>query len=522
MLYETSTRTADAPPVEIYARDAAIAEPSDSLESVLERHFGFGEFRPLQESIVRDALAGCDVLALMPTGGGKSLCYQLPALVRPGLTIVVSPLIALMKDQVDFLRSRHIPAAVLNSTMAPSHTQAVMDELQRGAIRLLYVAPERLMQPMFLQRLSQWNVSMFAIDEAHCISDWGHDFRPEYRQLRELRLRFPDVPMMALTATATDRVRTDIITQLGLREPGVYVASFNRPNLTYRIEPKKRPYERLLEFLRLRQGRSGIVYCHTRRQTESLADKLRNDGYKAAPYHAGLEAPMRARTQERFLQDELQIVCATVAFGMGVNKPNIRFVVHYDLPKNIEGYYQETGRAGRDGEPADCLMLFGRADVINHERRAKEKETEHERAVALGALDSLVKFAESRRCRRQELLAYFGEAYKARCNACDSCLGAEKRETRAPPQAGATTQDGEGLFQRLRVARLKLAREANLPAYVIAHDSTLRAFAEARPLSRSDLARTKGFGAKKADQYGHAFIAEIRAFVADRGSELSA
>jgi RecQ family ATP-dependent DNA helicase len=291
------------------------------------------------------------------------------------------------------------------------------------------------------------------------------------------------------------------------------VASFNRPNLTYRIETKKRPYERLLEFLRLRKGRSGIVYCHTRRQTESLAEKLRNEGYKVAPYHAGLETSVRTRTQERFLSDELQIVCATVAFGMGVNKPNIRFVVHYDLPKNIESYYQETGRAGRDGAPADCLMLFGQADVINHERRAKEKDTEHERAVALGALDSLVKFAESRRCRRKELLAYFGEVYSdAKCGACDNCVGS--RETRRhgalAPSSGSPVDYDETLFQKLKAVRLRLARERKVAAFVIAHDSMLKAIAATRPLNREDLARTKGFGARKADQFGAELIAAVR------------
>jgi ATP-dependent DNA helicase RecQ len=512
MLYETSTCTIDQDPADRVLRDGALADPAPGLPAALERHFGFRDFRPLQEEIVRDVLSGRDVLALMPTGGGKSLCYQLPALMRPGLTVVVSPLIALMKDQVDFLRSRQIAAAVLNSSIAPAHMQAVVGALQRGAIRLLYVAPERLMQAPFLERLANWNVSMFAIDEAHCISDWGHDFRPEYRMLRELRLRFPEMPMMALTATATDRVRADIIAQLGLREPGVYVASFNRPNLTYRIEPRSAPYERLIRFLEGRRGESGIVYCHTRKQTESLAEKLRADGYKAVPYHAGLEQQVRGRHQDLFLRDQAQVVCATIAFGMGVNKPNIRSVVHYGLPKNLESYYQETGRAGRDGGPAECLMLFGKGDVINHERRADEKETEHERAIAHAALDALVRFAESGRCRRRELLAYFGEEYReANCGACDNCLGRTQRRSQRPP-AAATPPGGydEGLFQELRRVRLKLAREQGVPAYVIAHDSMLKEMAAGRPLTRSDLARTKGFGARKAEQFGAELIAAIR------------
>jgi ATP-dependent DNA helicase RecQ len=417
-MYETTA------PQQLTIRDAVLVEDAPDHASLLKRYFGYDTFRPLQGQIVADCLAGRDVVALMPTGGGKSLCYQLPALVRPGLTVVVSPLIALMKDQADFLRSRKVPVAVINSSQPPHVTQQVLEGLDHGAYRLLYVAPERLMMPNFLARIARWNVAMIAIDEAHCISDWGHDFRPEYRMLSELRLRFPDVPLMALTATATDRVRVDIVQQLGLRDPGVYVASFNRPNLTYAIEPKQAPYNRLLTFLRERKGQSGIVYCLTRRATEKLAEKLTDDGIRAVPYHAGLEPPVRARHQDLFLRDEVRVVCATIAFGMGVNKPNIRFVVHYDLPKNIESYYQETGRAGRDGDPADCLMLFSKADVINHERRIDEKPSAKEQAVSRAQLEALVAFAESEVCRRKELLAYFGEAFPdEKCGGCDNCLG---------------------------------------------------------------------------------------------------
>jgi ATP-dependent DNA helicase RecQ len=412
-----------AAPAAAAIRDAALVEAATDLPVVLHRYFGFSSFRPLQEQIVADCLAGRDVLALMPTGGGKSLCYQLPALVRPGLTVVVSPLIALMKDQVDFLRGRGIAAAVVNSAQPPAQTQRVLEGLERGVYRLLYVAPERLMQPAFLLRMARWNVSLLAIDEAHCISDWGHDFRPEYRQLREIRSRFPDIPLMALTATATDRVREDIVAQLGLRDPGVYVAGFNRPNLTYRVEPKRAPYQRLLTFLGERHGQGGIVYCFTRRATERLAERLSTDGFKAVPYHAGLEQPVRARHQDMFLRDEVQVVCATIAFGMGVNKANIRFVVHYDLPKNIESYYQETGRAGRDGDPAECLMFFSQGDVISHERRIDEKSSAKERDIARKQLHGLVAFARSTDCRRHALLAYFGDRPEdANCAGCDNCL----------------------------------------------------------------------------------------------------
>ena len=407
-------------------RDAGLVEPeaATDLDVLLKRYFGYDSFRPLQEQIIGDSLANRDVLALMPTGGGKSLCYQLPALVRPGLTIVVSPLIALMKDQVDSLRRLGVAAALLNSTLDQQQSQDVVQGLRGGRFRLLYVAPERLMKPGFLANIAAWKPALFAIDEAHCISEWGHDFRPEYRQMADLRLRFPGVSMMALTATATERVRADIVAQLGLRDAGIYVASFNRPNLHYIVEPKARPKERLMQFLRERPGQAGIVYCGTRRGTEALAKNLRDDGFKAAPYHAGMDLPDRARNQEAFLQDRVNIICATIAFGMGVNKPNIRFVVHYDLPKNIESYYQETGRAGRDGDPADCLLLFGRNDLINHERRIDEKSTRHEQEIARRQLEAMTAFAESKRCRRRELLAYFGEMYGAsKCGACDNCTG---------------------------------------------------------------------------------------------------
>ncbi|MEX0682125.1 MAG: DNA helicase RecQ [Dehalococcoidia bacterium] len=442
MLYVPENPTHAAPPNGA-VRDAALVEVTPDLSLVLHKYFGFAEFRPLQEQVIDDCLSGRDVIALMPTGGGKSLCYQLPALVRPGLTVVVSPLIALMKDQVDFLKRRGIPAALINSTLPPDRLQEVVAGLDRGDYRLLYVAPERLMQPAFLDRLARWNVAMVAIDEAHCISDWGHDFRPEYRMLAELRLRFPETPLMALTATATDRVRADIITQLGLRDPGVYVASFNRPNLRYYIEPKRAPYNRLLTFLREREAQAGIVYCGTRKATEGLAARLKADGIAALPYHAGLEPRQRSRHQDLFLRDEVRVICATIAFGMGIDKANIRFVVHYALPKNIEGFYQETGRAGRDGDPADCLMLFGAQDQQMQEYFISELTDARQREIAREMLERLVDFAGSPNCRRKELLAYFGEHFPGdNCGGCDNCTKplnaaqsprAERREPESAP-----------------------------------------------------------------------------------------
>jgi ATP-dependent DNA helicase RecQ len=397
------------------------------LAPTLKKHFGYDQFRPLQREIISDALAGRDVLVLMPTGGGKSLCFQLPALTRKGLTIVVSPLISLMKDQVDALQTSGIPATYLNSTLNRKDAVARWRGLHRGEYRMLYVAPERLMLDTFLERAVNWNIAQFAIDEAHCISEWGHDFRPEYRDLKKLRTHFSDVPMMALTATATERVRADIVKQLKLREPRCYVASFNRPNLTYRVVPKTAPYEQLLAFIRSKSTDSGIVYCASRKSAESLARNLSEDSVSAKSYHGGLTSAERTKNQEAFLRDNVRVVTATIAFGMGINKPNVRFVMHYDLPKNLESYYQETGRAGRDGLPSECVLLFSASDVAKQLHFIDEK-SEDEARIARTQLQQMVHYAETRECRRVTLLRYFGEQYgKQSCDGCDNCLA--PRET---------------------------------------------------------------------------------------------
>ncbi|WP_447970471.1 DNA helicase RecQ [Nitrospira sp. M1] len=398
------------------------------LLSLLKEHFGYTAFRPLQEEIIRDALAGRDVLALLPTGGGKSLCFQLPALARQGLTVVVSPLIALMKDQVDALQANGIPATFLNSSMTTQESHDRLQGLSRGAYRLLYIAPERLMQPGCLRDLQRWHVNLLAIDEAHCISEWGHDFRPEYRRLVELRERFPTLPIMALTATATGRVRDDIRSLLSLEDGAYYVASFNRPNLTYRVQAKVNPYEQVLAVLQAQSQESGIVYCQSRKATEQLAERLQAHGILAKPYHAGLSAKERVRHQELFLRDEVHVMCATIAFGMGINKPNVRFVIHYDLPKNLESYYQETGRAGRDGLRSECLLLFSAGDTVKQQRFINEKPDRREQDIARAQLQQMVQYAECATCRRRELLHYFGESVEqGNCDACDNCLS--PRET---------------------------------------------------------------------------------------------
>ena len=398
------------------------------LDLLLRTTFGYSSFRPLQREICEAALAGKDVFALLPTGGGKSLCFQLPALARDGLTVVVSPLIALMKDQVDALQASGVAATFLNSTLDAENARSRLRGLHRGEFRLLYAAPERLLLEGWEENLRRWNVTAIAIDEAHCVSEWGHDFRPEYRQLSRLRAALPEVPMMALTATATGRVREDIVRQLGLRTPEVFVASFNRPNLTYRVLPKDEPLKQVIAFVRQREGDSGIIYCASRAATERVAEALAGRGFAARPYHAGLDAENRARHQEAFLRDETRIICATIAFGMGINKPNVRWVIHHDLPKNIEGYYQETGRAGRDGLPGDCLLLFSPGDIAKQTHFLDEITDAQEQQVARTQLRQIVHFAESAGCRRAELLAYFGETYpEPACGACDNCL--EPRET---------------------------------------------------------------------------------------------
>lgn len=393
------------------------------LLRTLKSTFGYSEFRPLQRQIIEASLAGRDVFALLPTGGGKSLCFQLPALHRQGLTVVVSPLIALMKDQVDQLQAAGVSATFLNSSLNASESKARLRGLHNGEYRMLYAAPERLMLDNWQENLRAWNVCALAIDEAHCISEWGHDFRPEYRQLAQLRNLLPEAPVIALTATATERVRGDIIKHLRLREPEVFVASFNRPNLFYRVTPKDQPIKQILDFAGKRREDSGIIYCATRATTDRVAESLSSRGFSARPYHAGLEAGQRAENQELFLRDEVRIICATIAFGMGINKPNVRWVIHHDLPKNIEGYYQETGRAGRDGLASDCLLLFSAGDVAKQTHFIDEMSNAQEQQAARTQLRQMLHYAECSACRRAELLAYFGEQYpEDNCATCDNCL----------------------------------------------------------------------------------------------------
>lgn len=485
--------------------------------ATLKRHFGYDQFRPLQQDIIQYVLDGKDCLALMPTGGGKSLCYQMPALLSEGITIVVSPLIALMKDQVDQLTANGVPAAYINSSLSYEEIDAIRYRATQGKIKLLYVAPERLANPGFREFVKTLNVRLLAIDEAHCVSEWGHDFRPEYANLLAFRREFAHVPTIALTATATPKVSQDIIRQLGLQNPKIFTSSFDRPNLTYSVVPKTKDWGGLYAVLEKYRGESAILYCFSRKDTESLAADLKARGYKAAAYHAGLSADVRNRTQERFIKDEIEVVVATVAFGMGIDKPDVRLVAHCDLPKSIEGYYQETGRAGRDGLPSECVLFYTFADKRKQTYFISMMEDPALREMANQKLDAVIRYGDLRYCRRQFLLQYFNEkAPGGNCGGCDVCLGTvvTKEFVAAKPAAMAKAPVSDDfdmeLFEHLRAVRKQLAMEKAVPPYIIFGDVSLRDMAGKRPSTDKEFLGINGVGEMKLKAFGQIFLKAIR------------
>lgn len=492
------------------------------MEGALKRYFGYEEFRPLQREIIERVMAGGDSLVLMPTGGGKSLCFQLPAIMRDGMTVVISPLIALMKDQVDALRVNGVAAEYINSSLSHEESVQIARRAQAGEVKLMYVAPERLALPGFERFLHSLDVSLFAIDEAHCISEWGHDFRPDYRNLKQLRAKFPNVPIIALTATATERVRADIIAQLGIQKARTFISSFNRPNLSYEVLPKKDSFKTILGLIQAHKGESVIIYCFSRGDTESLAKKLNDYGLKAAAYHAGLTAEERRENQERFIRDEVLIMTATIAFGMGIDKPDVRLVIHHSMPKSIEGYYQETGRAGRDGLPARCVLFFSYADKFKHDFFIRKISEKAEQKSAEEKLRQVIAYGELKGCRRAFLLRHFDEAYSQEtCDNCDRCVTPEPIELNVAELGTPRVRKGRSaagsydiaLFEALREVRSEEAARRKIPPYMIFGDRTLREMAARKPQTPEQFLAISGVGNQKLAQFGKLFVTAIREYV---------
>jgi len=588
---------------------------------VLKSKFGYEAFRFNQEEIIDAVLRKRDAFVLMPTGGGKSLCYQIPALIFDGLTVVISPLIALMKDQVDALRVAGISAAYLNSSLAPEERAEIYSDLNQGKIKLLYIAPERLFnnERQFISFLKNINVSLFAIDEAHCISHWGHDFRPEYRMLSSLKKEFPEVPIIALTATADNLTREDILNKLGLDSPAAFISSFNRANIHYYVYPKRGLYDHLTEYLDRHREDSGIIYVLSRQSAEELAIKLASDGFSAKPYHAGLPNNSRRDHQEQFIRDEVKIIVATIAFGMGINKSNVRFVIHADLPKNIESYYQETGRAGRDGLKSDAILYYSGGDVLKLKKFAMVENNPEQSRIMLHKLSQMASLCETHSCRRKIILNYFGEQAPDNCNSCDVCLtsfekfdgtiiaqkalsavarlnggygltyvvdflrgsksdkirpfhrelktygagsdipkdawfrhikdlislgllkqeGSEYPLLKLTEKSRAVLQGAEKvslvkiiaqkeetalsdrpyekeLFHELKNIRNDLAREENVPAYIIFSDATLLELAAYLPQGENEIRKISGFGDVKLAKYGQRFLNAVVAYCSAR------
>jgi len=503
---------------------------NECMKETLKKYFGYEDFKPLQEEIIRDVLDKRDVLVLMPTGGGKSLCYQLPAVMMGGVTVVISPLISLMKDQVDDLQAIGIPAASINSTLDYGRAFEIKKKLLSKHIKLLYVAPERIVLPNFYEFLRQLEVNLIAIDEAHCISEWGHDFRPEYRKLNLLKESFPDVPIIALTSTAVRQVQNDIVAQLKMGDYKIYRASLNRGNLFYEIRPKKNMYKAVLQYIRKRDGDSGIIYCQSRKSVENMAGKLRNDGVSALPYHAGLAPAARNENQTKFINDDVSIIIGTIAFGMGIDKPNVRYVIHCDMPKSVEGYYQETGRAGRDGLKSDCILFFSYGDKIKQEYFINKIHNEEYRKIATRKMWDMINYCKSERCRRINLLGYFGERYNdGNCGMCDVCMPGMKTERevtiavndemlkKKKSAVSDYTVFDKDLFEILRKLRKEIAGRDHLPPYIVFSDVSLKEMAMRLPQDYDSFMEINGVGEIKLKKYGNLFLEIITGYCRDKG-----
>ncbi len=453
----------------------------------LQKYFGYGAFRPLQLEIIQDVLKGKDAVVLMPTGGGKSICYQLPSVMMDGITLVVSPLIALMKDQVQSLTANGINAVFLNSSLTESGKRTIVDRINSGEVRLLYVAPETIFSGNFMAFLKSLKINLIAIDEAHCVSSWGHSFRPEYRKLHALKEEFPDVPALALTATADRAVRSDIGELLGMNSPDTYISSFDRPNLSLAVLPGQKKWEQISRIVRRHSGKSGIIYCSSRKATEALAEKLQNQGVKAEYYHAGMPSEKREITQDKFIQGDIDVICATIAFGMGIDKSDIRFVIHHNMPGNIESYYQEIGRAGRDGEPAETILFYSYRDVQTQMDFIKEIDNEQYKKIQLAKLTRMQEFAEAQVCRRKILLSYFSETLQEDCGNCDVCKNPPKyfdgtRLAQMALSAVARTNENIGITTLVDILKGSYSRVVNenyyhkIKTFGVGRDTTLFAW----------------------------------------------
>lgn len=497
------------------------------MEDLLKQYFGYDKFRPMQLDIIKNTLEKKDSLVIMPTGGGKSICYQLPTLKFEGLTLVISPLISLMKDQVDGLKINGINAEYINSSISQADIIDIQKRIQKKEVKLLYIAPERLALEDFRIFLSGLNVSLIAIDEAHCISEWGHDFRPDYRNLKTLRTLFSESPIIALTATATEKVRIDILKQLSLRDPKIFIASFDRENLNLMVVEKNKSMEKIIKMLEDYKEESIIIYCFSRKDSENIAETLRYNGFNALPYHAGLDPEIRKHNQELFIKDKVDIIVATIAFGMGINKPNVRLIIHHTFPKTLEGYYQEIGRAGRDGLPSDCVLFYSRGDKRKHEFFIDKISDEINRNNARTKLNQVMAYCEDNSCRRKHILRYFGEEFlKDNCDACDSCLKLSiperiEQKTLISKETEKLLKYDIILFEKLRVLRKQIANQRNVPPFIIFGDVSLREMARSLPKNNKEFLNIRGVGQQKLKDFGDLFLEIIKNYMKEKGTDIS-